>query len=388
MSISEEDVIELVRDLSRLDGDVTERCAFDRAGKQVSKSVLADSKILGDLLAKGKTPEECLIPGKSDQRRSLHEFLDKALYQAISRATDAGENGAGAIYLYNSQHAELVMAASQGFPFCNTHTWLQQYKTVLGNVPGRNDERNSASAELERNISRLHHVQSNIKPMLCPTVIARDDWVRKELKAVYDSPKASDTTTLDCNKALIGVAYYKLGSSGITVQLFDPKTGPTLERPFDDKFPGAYDAKTDLAFPALVGPDARLCEFAKKELLRKRTIVYKSRDQMGAGRQVRAGVYEGVQFPHRRFIGPFLGTVLRFNGEHLGILKVEKHQFNQKEQRDKHGLSKFFTKALPFRASKTLDFLLFAYALSGILYLRKYYSGKDLSEGWTSSENT
>jgi hypothetical protein len=137
--------------------------------------------------------------------------------------------------------------------------------------------------------------------------------------------------------------------------------------------------------------------FFTDDRLFQRTVGYKQRDEMASGRQVVAGMYEGLQFPHSKFIGPFLGSVLRFGGDHLGVIKVELHQFDSGKNTSKKRVDNLpedlliDKKEMDKQAESFFDeqglivFVLSAYALSGILYLLKHHHGLDLMETFRSS---
>lgn len=359
-------------------------------------------------------PSECVLGKKTSPPESLHHFLKNALRHAIAITQGPdGKNTHGAIYLHNWQSNELVMAACQGFPlrFCDgmKPDWYKRFSKWLDDRRSQDTDSATAYDELHRNVARLRRIHKVLRPLYGHSLVARDEWLRDELRA-YPTKSEKDLTVqdrkdLDCNKDLIGIAYYKADASGITARLFDPQAGPELERPgFDEGFRKDYgDRVKDYT---LREPLKNHLEFEK---LRRRTIAYEKRGDMAAGRSVKAGVYEGLQFPCSAFIGPFLGTVLRFRGEHLGILKVEKHQFETPGKKEEAGeipgqqrpanadherpgtssndpYAAWKSKEpMRFGGKETFDFLLFAYVLSGILYLLRYHGGRDLTEGWTTA---
>jgi hypothetical protein len=344
---------------------------------------------------------------------SLHEFLQAALDQAISIGipqSDLEGMSAGCIYFYDWLHDELVMAASQGFPFMCTLAreksgckikWkgmdpskhsapeLKKVRKHLGHLKDLSFQRGDPKhiRALKLNLSRLLYARKVLQKRVGSFPVRRDGWIKEELSGVYDilllEELRKGEVSLDCNEDLIGIAYYRPGER-ITGQLFDVDEGPKLERTrFREADEDGKDSFTDTFTKELEkflapGPFLRHLE---EEVRDKRTVVFNHRSNMAAGRQVVAGAYEGLQFPLSNFIGPFLGTVLRFNGEHLGILKVEKHAFCVEHVSE--ALKDERYSGLPkFRGTETARFLAFAYALAGLLHVLKNYAGLDLNRGW------
>ena len=317
---------------------------------------------------------------------NLHEFL----CGAVKKAVPIG--GAGAIYLHNPLHDELIMAASCGFPFQHPNgreSFKKACENALRNVLANRKPSEYDLEEFERNINRLAYLRDVLRPRIAGTTLARHDWVRYALRGTYDN--SGQANKVDCNEDLVGIAYYKPGK-GITGQLFDKEEGPKMERTRLSEaeglstFAGKFESELRRQLDLRDGEEDALFKHLRHELLQKRTVVYDERNDMGAGRQVRAGQYEPLQFPDSCFIGPFLGTVLRFNGEHLGILKIEKHKYDP-SVRDDDSLAKWKNAVgnAGFKGLHTASFLLFSYALSGYLYVLKHHAGIDLSEGWTTS---
>lgn len=349
---------------------------------------------------------------------------------------------AGAIYIYDDEYDELVMTASQGFPLIYKHennalkeiekdlSDLNQSKNnnkheivcrlaenlgynmdeILNAIQDKSSTFKTSIYDLAKiideyirkkhiddkimvynhaqmainfvsNLGRLQYIQKKLHQQVANKLMQREPWLREELRGWYAfNPDDSENVNLDCNRLLVGIAYYKPGS-GITGQLFDKDKGPELERiqMMEANLKSEINAK-------LQNLPNELKKYLIDELLYRRTIVYEKRDEMAAGRQVKAGTYEGLQFPDSTFIGPFLGTVLRFNGEHFGILKVERHKFdNGKASSDKFNLWQCPKEDVSqYNSGEIRNFLLFSYILSGILYVLKYHFGEDLREGWTS----
>lgn len=332
----------------------------------------------------------------------LHFFVHSSLRRAMefgAEPKDAGgsngdyeERRAGALYLYNDRADELVMAASEGFPLRSSIVHVGSSDEIqLPHNPAQ--ARGSqvtltgqTAASAFRGIRRLEHLNTKVAPYFEGSTIARAGWLTGELRA-YCRTSASVPHEFDCNKTLVGIAFYKTGGAGITAQLFDRAQGPELERIFlagETKAEPGYSGEeyrncVEHLFPAeeWTGFRKSFLDHLQKHLLEDRTLVFQRRSEMGAGRKDTAGVYEGLQFPSSECIGPFLGTVLRFNGEHLGILKVERWYIPE-------SLGGGASEKLPpaFSARATARFLVYAYALAGTLYVLKHHFGLDLSKGW------
>lgn len=338
---------------------------------------------------------------------NLEDFLKNALKQAIEVTEKREENNqvssvdAGAMYLYDTEHDELVMAASQGFPLKtansnglkaladNALSIANEWDHALPKSDPKKwniDEEPTLQTQFFGNVYRLKHIKDVLRPSLAGSAIPREPLVSEAVRGWYAPPpeecEEGDWTDLDCNELLVGIAYYRPGH-GITGQLFDKKKGPELER--EQLSPESkLGSDCDKIFDTVLGSAPVLAKHFKDNILRKQTLVFEQRADMAAGRSVKAGVYEGLQFPSSSFIGPFLGTVLHFNGEHLGILKVERHKFNSNKPKTVN-YTEDPTK-LAYQAKQIVDFLLFSYALSGILYILKHHAGMDLREGWMISD--
>ena len=338
------------------------------------------------LLSGETNPAQWLLGQTLPYVASLQRFLHIALDQAIILSLPCPEKkkpaalnwesqSAGSIYLYNDQHDELIMAASSGFPFTSANIPFIKSKDILSP-----DE----ETDFGRNFGKLLYIRTVLARMAFSN-IPRHPWLRHELTdtSLWFGRRGQDD--VDCNRELIGVAYYK-PKQGITGQLFDKDEGPKLER----------EALDNLKIPdrlkCLLPERHPLLDHFDKTVLNKCTIVFKRRADMASGRQVQAGTYEGLQFPTSRFIGPFLGTVLRFCGEHFGIMKVERHKFFQPGESNTltdEQILEVMTllnndDKIGFETTEACDFLLFSYVLSGLLYILKHHAGVDLRQSWNT----
>lgn len=371
--------------LSSLDSEVkwlkgaapgSEQFPLRAAGRRLSRYWL-DSRLnavqASSPAVYGARPRECLEGLLVGNRSTLHasrlgdasdlpDSLSKALSWAIELGFDiprADSRHAGAIYLYDWRHDELVMAASLGFPL--------RWPNCRDDIDRlANDDRTKA----RRNVERLWYLQAVLQREVVASGRPRDPWVNLALRVVpsrFGFDKLKPELTLDSNELLVGVAHYRPGA-GITGQLFDRTEGAVLERDF---FAEVSDGvKTELVRRF---EEAALMEHLWTHLFQERTVIYRHRGDMATGRQIKAGRYEGLQFPTSSNIGPFLGTVLRFNGEHLGILKVEGHNFRSPDG-----------DAKPPSGGGTARFLVLAYALAGLLYVFKHHASVDLRSAWNS----
>jgi hypothetical protein len=336
---------------------------------------------------------------------NLHGFVHGALRNGMEMAgemdqrrkkKDPETRRAGALYLYNDRADELVMAASEGFPLqadvvqTDGNGSKRSIYLLSGELGAQGDQVPlplDRVPSTRRGILRLNHLSEKVAPFLQKTSIARSDWVTGELRASCNI-KEQLPTDFDCNRILVGIAFYKTGGAGITAQLFNRQEGPQLERGFLATAPGGMaDVDAGEMYRNCVeqefdnGPwtgfRKRFSSHLQEHQLEERTLVFQRRSDMGAGRKDTAGVYEGLQFPAADCIGPFLGTVLRFNGEHLGILKVERWYLpwsGPGHPREKLPVT--------FSASATARFLVFAYVLAGALYVLKHHYGVNLSNAW------
>ena len=332
---------------------------FQKSGKRWSSRQQdpdEQNTLLEPLLKGEYTDAIAALTGHRAKPKSIHDFVKQALRKAVALVKVPGQT-AGTIYLYDWQNDELVMAASEGFPLS---------KTKLENV---RDER-SLPAPIERSESiafmkKLLYIQKT-KLMLIEKGFLHVNWV---LEMIQDKAATLSVAEpeVDCNRVLPGIAYYT-PESGITGNLFHKEKGPKLERLEDPK-----NGQIEKRLKTLLNSDGLLAEHLFKELFGRRTITFKYRAQMAAGRQVQAGTYEDLQFPRptSEFIGPFLGTVLRFRGEHLGILKVELHKVGKVKDKD-----------LVFKPLTIAQFLIFSYVLSGVLYLLKHNSCFDFRDAY------
>jgi hypothetical protein len=333
---------------------------------------------------------------------SIHALLQRALSCAIGRVVRHAnerlekrqpanrESFAGAIYLDNPFANELVMSASEGYP----NKWDDKRWDKEDNPrPGRPPKAPPNNLEITTMaqwyyahltvLSKLARQPAKYHTMVCP----RGPWVKRMLEALNPGNTATkpEKSGLDCNSSLVGVAYYSLDDPvGITTRLYQLRNRgevperDALERDFlRDPGEGKTSWQTVVS-EALGNPvDPRLTQLLKSQIDHL-TVAYLSRDELGIGRQVRAGVYESLQFPDPSFVGPFMGTVLCFRGERLGILKVERHWFPDgppanTEERVHAG----------FKPREIAELLIVAYALAGILYILKNHAGSDLTAGWT-----
>ncbi|MBN1900582.1 hypothetical protein JW926_04565 [Candidatus Sumerlaeota bacterium] len=357
------------------------------------KNILSDPDKLDEIIGNFWKPQNNNKPRINNSGGDFRKFLENALEIAMELSEPYNSRkklNAGAIYLYDDQYDELVMVSSKGFPLnCNDDKFRQQ--AILAYKKKNEDK---IAENLTSNLDKLKYIRDKLRPIAANKVMQRDPWLREELRGGYEQKNGNlDLDNLDCNELLIGIAYYIPGS-GITGQLFDKDKGPELERiPLTE---GNFKENFKKGLKSVSG---ELQKHLIDELLYKRTIVFKRRDDMAAGRQVQAGYYEGLQFADSKFIGPFLGTVLRFNGEHFGILKVERPQIDiNKASNKKFNLfncklelknketpdNKRKRRVEPYQEVEIRRFLLFSYILSGILYILKYHYGKDLREAWTS----
>lgn len=328
----------------------------------------------------------------------FHRALSAVLAAAIGAAAPKEpKQSAGAIYLYDSQFDELVMVASRGFPL----DIEPAAKGVLGMLAAAGERKLGTHksgrpalgpvASLALNVRRLRHCYA-LQRNLLGRHVWRDEWSKHDWKADVGAEPPRDGE-LSCNRLLIGVACYRPGK-GITGLLFDKAEGPRLERLLFTSKREQWNIawKTRFAHTFLGNREAE--RFFRDECLFHRTVGYEQRNEMASGRQVVAGTYEGLQFPHARFIGPFLGGVLRFGGEHLGVIKVEFHRFRKskgaptKDALPKQlSMLKSYLRKQPgfFAIGGVTDFILLGYAFSGILYLLKYHHGMDLMETFRRS---
>jgi hypothetical protein len=302
--------------------------------------------------------------GRDCKFDTLNALLTKAVEKSINIGLEKedAEYGAGSIYLHDWRHDELVMAASYGF---QPHTIDESNKT-------------------DENIKRLGYLQETLCKRVQNSRTARHPWLGNTLRSFryIDSNIPDNIKKLNCNELLIGVAYYESGSDGITRQLFDKESGENLERLYFDKKlekddgPYIIGLKFKEAIETEFGTrklNKSFFNYIYKELFSKRTIIFYDRtEDMGESRQFRLGRYVGLQFLDPELNGPSLATVLRFNNEHFGVLKIERYKKDKKDE----------LKSSCFKVEQTVDFLIFAYVLAGTLYILKHYLDVDLSTGW------
>ena len=381
--------------------------AFKKAAKLIEST--APDGLLGELL---NTSAIVGDPKTGAPEANLFSGFVSTVLDAVTKET-AGKyanQAAGSVYLYNPLFNELMMVASHGFPLVLPGSSSLLATLAKPGKPGKDGsgdvpEEGPPAAKKEReakialatNVRRLRYCRM-LQQQLMGRRTGRDDWTRQSWKASFggDRSRRQKVAAIDCNDVLPGVAYYSPGK-GITGQLFDKKAGPELERVLLTEMRGKIEGEWDKVVkdPPLADRDSRSVFYRSKsffidEILLRRTVGYKHRNEMASGRQVVAGTYEPLQFPHSDFIGPFLGCVLRFGGEHLGVIKVELHRFLKTPKNGSDPFPKSHTLELDkehdfFAAEAVVRFLLVAYALAGILYLLKHHHGVDLIDAFRLS---
>lgn len=103
----------LVKELAKLDGEVKKdvNTSVKGAGARLGEDSSGGSENVKELLQGGHTTLKLLCGTQINSRKCpsfLHRFLSKALENIIEIGAGS-ERGAGAIYLHNWQHDELVM---------------------------------------------------------------------------------------------------------------------------------------------------------------------------------------------------------------------------------------------------------------------------------------